>query len=203
MEPQRIEGCTGVLLCGGKSRRMGFDKAFLQVQGEYLLLRHAKTMRALFGQVLAVCERAGKFADVPALDSLPQAADHYPETGPLGGICTAFEETEGPWLFVMACDMPSFDYNLAYKMYDKLQNADVVLCQTEGYLEPLFAFYNRRCLPVFRRQIEEGRLSLRAGFPFLKVEVLKEEAGCFTNLNTPEELARWTERGAQEGEDGV
>ncbi len=189
-------GCTGVLLCGGKSRRMGFDKAFLQMDGEYLLLRHARKLEALFGRVLAVCERPAKLAAVPLLAALPQAADHYPETGPLGGVCTAFEETESPWLFVMACDMPSFDENILFSMLELIQNVDVVLCRNGERLEPLFAFYHRRCLPVFQKQLAKGELQLQSGFSQLRVAALPTQAGtaAFANLNTPGELAAWRRR---------
>ena len=192
LELKSGQSCTGVLLCGGKSRRMGQDKAFLQRDGRYLLQSHAETLAARFGRVLAVCERPGKFEGIPALAVLPQAADHFPEAGPLGGVCTALKETQTPWLFVMACDMPYIDENLLDKMESKIQNVDIVVCHHGDKIEPLFAFYHRRCLPVFRQELEKGERRMRSGFSRLRVaELLVEEAEAarvFANLNTPEDV---------------
>ncbi len=206
MERPVIRGCTGVLLCGGKSRRMGFDKAFLQRDGDYLLPALAAVLQANFGQVLAVCDTAEKFAGLTPFAGLPLAEDATPAAGPLGGICTAFENTASPWLFVMACDMPGLDIDILYKLASLLQKfprPDVALCRHGGRLEPLFAFYHRSCLPVLQKQLKSEDKSPRGAFANLRLEVLEleeaEAARAFANLNTQEELAQWHKTGSEGG----
>ena len=188
--------CTGAVLCGGKSSRMGFDKAFLAgAGGQPLLRQNAQALRGLFATVALVSERSAKLAEVPGLGGFAQWQDHYPEKGPLGGICTALEEAGTPYIFVMACDMPQPDFALVERLWRALDGAQVALCTHGGRAEPLFAFYHKSCLPVFRRQLEEGNLRLRAGFSQLDVKTLElpeaEAEAAFANLNTPQQLESW------------
>ena len=187
--------CAGVLLCGGKSRRMGFDKAFLQVEGHSLLGANAKGLGSYFPLVLAVTDKADKFRRDEVPKTVRVVEDHYPGAGPLGGICTAFEETDVPCLFVMACDMPRPDFGLAQRLLAKRADAQVALFTHEGKAEPLFAVYHRSCLPVFKGQLQRGEYRLRQQFSQLRVREVplsgEEAKQAFANLNTPEELARW------------
>lgn len=188
--------CTGAVLCGGKSSRMGFDKAFLAgAGGQPLLRQNAQALRGLFATVALVSERSAKLAEVPGLGGFAQWQDHYPEKGPLGGICTALEEAGTPYVFAMACDMPQPDFALVERLWRVLDGAQVALCTHGGKAEPLFAFYHKSCLPVFLRQLAEGNLRLRAGFSQLDVKTLDlpeaEAAAAFANLNTPQQLESW------------
>ena len=190
-----IEGAAAAILCGGKSCRMGFDKAFLTEGGAYLTQRNMERLFTRFDRVLLVSDTLEKLAPLGALGRASAEADHYPGTGPLGGICTALEAADTPYVFVMACDMPAPDLELIDVMAKRLDKAQAVMFQNGDRLEPLFAFYHRSCLPVFTRGIREGRLKPRAAFSELKVLALplpQDKSGAaFTNLNTREELERW------------
>lgn len=193
-----MQDASAAILCGGKSCRMGFDKAFLKEGDSYLLQHNATRLRSMFERVMLVSDTAEKFADYGAFDSSRIVADHYPGTGPLGGICTALEESSDSYVFVMACDMPGPDLSLIEEMRSHLGEAQVVVCEHEGRYETLFAFYHRSCLPVFTRMIGENILKPRRAFDELKVETLHltpERADTsFINLNTPEDLSRYLSR---------
>lgn len=197
----RIRDCTAALLCGGKSSRMGFDKAFIKQGNGYLLEHTANALAALFESVVLVCDERQKLLAHPGFAAYPVLEDHYPGMGPLGGICTAFEETGAPYVFAMACDMPQPDFALVPKLYAALiGGAQVSLCAHGGKLEPLFAFYHRSCLPTFQRQLAENKAQPRREFARFDVRTLlldDEKAGAsFLNLNTPQEWRAWQTREA-------
>ena len=182
---------------------MGFDKAFLLEGETYLLRNNAQRLGSVFKRVLLVSDTVEKFAPHEAFGETLTVADHYPGTGPLGGICTALEETENPYVFVMACDMPNPDLELIEWMRPHLGQAQVIVFKHEDRFETLFAFYHRSCLPVFTENLREGKLQPRRAFDRLNVlslQVSPERAkAAFMNLNTREDLERWHAKTKNEG----
>ncbi|MEL7609190.1 MAG: molybdenum cofactor guanylyltransferase [Bacillota bacterium] len=199
-----IKDAAAAILCGGKSCRMGFDKAFLMEGDAYLLQTNAQRLGSAFERVLLVSDTVEKFAPYGAFGATSAVADHYPGTGPLGGICTALEETDAPYIFVMACDMPRPDLDLIDLMRPHLGQAQVILFAHGDRLETLFAFYHRSCLPVFTERLRKGMLQPRSAFDQLNVLALplspERADAAFVNLNTREDLERW--RAAKAGHDG-
>ena len=197
---KKIENVTAAILCGGKSRRMGFDKAFLMDDRQYLLLETANKLQGLFEQVVLVSNTKTKFDSRPDFARFPVLEDSYMEKGPLGGISTALEQIQTEYAFVMACDMPLPDIELIGRMYRKLSQEQVLVCSHQEKLEPLFAFYHKSCLPVFKKQMEKGELKPRSAFPALKVEMYclsDEEMNAVVNLNTPDDVQKWNMKTAK------
>ncbi|MFT4005842.1 MAG: molybdenum cofactor guanylyltransferase [Lacrimispora sp.] len=197
---KKIENVTAAILCGGKSRRMGFDKAFLMDDRQYLLLETANKLQGLFEQVVLVSNTKTKFDGRPDFARFPVLEDSYMEKGPLGGISTALEQIQTEYAFVMACDMPLPDIELIGRMYRKLSQEQVLVCSHQEKLEPLFAFYHKSCLPVFKKQMEKGELKPRSAFPALKVRMYclsDEEMNAVVNLNTPDDVQKWNMKTAK------
>ena len=95
-----IDDCTGLVLAGGNSRRMGRDKTALEFEGQTLLQRTVALLQTVFPQVL-VSVRSYR-QDV----SVPQVIDAYPDAGPLAGLCAGLAKADTPWVFAVAADMP-------------------------------------------------------------------------------------------------
>lgn len=190
-----LKDAAAALLCGGRSSRMGFDKAFLGVGEESLLLANARKLSSVFGRVYLVADSKDKLLPLGDLSGYALLEDQQPGMGPMGGVAAALAQAEEPYVFVMACDMPSPDLELIYRLHETLGDAQVALFEHEGKLEPLFAFYHRSCLPVFREQLQQGNTQLRREFHRLRVRrVPLDEAHAqtaFLNLNTPEEVELW------------
>lgn len=194
---KKIENVTAAILCGGKSRRMGFDKAFLMDDRQFLLLETANKLQGLFEQVVLVSNTKSKFDGRPDFARFSVLEDSYVEKGPMGGISTALEQIQTEYAFVMACDMPLPDIELIGRMYRKLSKEQVLVCSHQEKLEPLFAFYHKSCLPIFKKQMENGELKPRSAFPALKVEMYclsDEEMNAVVNLNTPEDVQKWNRK---------
>ena len=176
---------------------MGFDKAFLMDDRQYLLLQTARELQGLFGQVVLVSNTKAKFDGRMDFTGLSILEDRYMEKGPIGGIGTALEQVQTEYVFIMACDMPLPDIGLIGRMYRKLDQEQVLVCSHQGKLEPLFAFYHKSCLPVFKKQFEKGELKPRSAFPALNVELYPlsdTEINAIVNLNTPEDVEKWNQK---------
>ncbi|SEU01379.1 molybdenum cofactor guanylyltransferase [Lacrimispora sphenoides] len=194
---KKIENVTAAILCGGKSRRMGFDKAFLMEDEQYLLLQTAGRLQSLFEQVVLVSNTKAKFVGRTDFTEFRILEDHYMEKGPMGGISTVLEQVQTEYVFIMACDMPLPDIGLIGRMYRKLEEEQVLVCSHQGKLEPLLAFYHKSCLPVFKKQMEIGELKPRSAFPALNVGLYclsDTEINAIVNLNTPEDVQNWNQK---------
>ncbi|SFJ24375.1 molybdopterin-guanine dinucleotide biosynthesis protein A [Paenibacillus sp. UNC496MF] len=119
----RAEEVTGILLAGGRSSRMGRNKALLPVGGKPLLRLAAEAMLALgLRRVVVACgpaERANEYG--PLLAGLPGeigfAADRFPDSGPLAGLHAALTSMPAPgYGFAMACDMPALSAPLLARL---------------------------------------------------------------------------------------
>jgi len=183
------------ILAGGKSGRMGQDKALRSFLGQPLILHIIERFRPLSEDVFVVMNRP---ADYLFLD-LPLHTDLKPGHSPLGGIYTALSVSKHPLVAVVGCDMPFsclplFEYECEIMC---TTGADVVIPSTPQGLEPLHAIYRgETCLPVIKSAIEAGERKLIGWFPQVNVHKLSPEETekitpryqAFINLNTPEEF---------------
>lgn len=186
----QIANTTAVVLCGGKSSRMGFDKSLLQIDGEFMLLRTVKQLKKIFTEIVLVADKKGKFPVV--FSQVEILEDHYFEKGPLGGLVTALEQIETEYLFLLACDIPDLNIDLIRKMAESIAAHDIVIYEQNDRLEPLFAFYRRSCLHVFKQQLQTNDRRIRKEFDRFLVKVIPlESCVSLKNVNSPKELALW------------
>lgn len=168
-----------VLLTGGRSRRMGRDKATLPVEGEPLAARIVRLLAEAGVSTVALgresVEGAGFFADDETVRSPLDALRRF--------------EPSAPFAFVLSCDLPRFDPRLIGFLRDRIGDADAAAPFVDGFRQPMVALYRRQ---AFGRIPDEGCPNdwLRA---LAKVRLVDEaELGPLANAtrgaNTPEEL---------------
>lgn len=187
------EEVTGVILVGGKSRRMGRDKAFLPLSGRPLVEGVLELFRSQFSRVLLVGDREERFADY----GVPVLADRFPGSS-LGGLYTGLSGADTPYVFVASCDLAYPNLEVLKGLCALRDGFDAVVPRTEHGFEPLFALYAKSCLCPIKEQLERGEFCAYAYYPQLKIRYLAgdelshlDPAGtAFVNLNTPEEYAR-------------
>jgi len=185
---------TGIILAGGKNRRMGKNKAFLEVNGERIIDRTRNLFRELFDEVLLVTNSLPDYLDL----NLRMVADLYTGKGALGGIYTGLFHAAHSHAFVAACDMPFLNKDLIRHLIDLSPGYDIVIPKTQDGLQPLHAIYSQKCLPFMEELIRQDNLKIIDFFHRVKKrEVPNEEIlpldptlASFLNVNTPEELAR-------------
>lgn len=182
------------VLVGGKSRRMGADKALLSVDGRPIIQRVIETVRTVAADVILV----GASAHTHAWLGGRPVEDLVPEGGPLAGIYTALSAARFHHCLVVACDMPFLNARLLRHMHRRAASWDVVVPHLDGHLEPLHAVYSRACLEPIATMLNQGRVCPLDLYPMVRTDYLEAQEialfdpdyRSFINLNTPADLAR-------------
>jgi len=136
---------------------MGTDKRFLKVGNEQLLDRQVRILKQHFQDVIISAN------DPEKLDYLnvPVVKDQHEGKGPLEGLTSVLSASRTEYNFVVAVDIPTIDMKLVEKMRSNLDHVSAVVpvC-IDGRQEPLFAFYSKNCIPIFRAALEEGEYAI-------------------------------------------
>lgn len=183
---------TGVILAGGRSSRMGQNKALMTLGGQRLIDRVVAVMRQVFPEVLLVTNTPAVYADL----GLPMVPDMWPDAGSLGGICSALSHATTPACAVVACDMPFLQAPLWQYLIAQLPEADVVVPEVLGEVQTLHAIYRQTCRAPMERCVAAKRLRIIGFFPEVRVRRVSAseltpydpQLLAFQNLNTPEEF---------------
>lgn len=186
---------TAIILAGGKSRRMGSNKAFLRYDKKTFIEHQIARLRTIFDEIIISANDPGIYAHL----NLPVVSDIVPEKGPLGGICAGLIRAASHHAFVVACDMPFVDEKVILYLKEQIDDYDAVVPQTSRGLEPLHAFYSRNCIQPIRRCLDEGRLRIVDFLAEVKVRIVPEQElkgfggtiPSVINLNTPEEYQKY------------
>ncbi len=150
---------AGFVLAGGQSRRMGRNKALLEIAGETLLVRTARLVFDVTGSTIVIGD-----PDLYIHCGFPVIGDRISGMGPLGGLLTALENTTAEWNLVVACDMPGLTANALRELLAAAENAGSRRCVvpvTNDLPQPLCALYHRDCLPVVGRAVAAGHLRMQ------------------------------------------
>src|SRR5579885_742136 len=124
---------TAMILCGGKSKRMGRPKAFLPYEGSTIISHIVNTLNEMFVRTILVSNEPDAYQDL----GVDVVKDILPYRGPMGGILSGLLTSETDYAFVMACDMPLVPERLIRDMVAVRQGYDVVVLAHEDGLEPL------------------------------------------------------------------
>ena len=196
---------SSIILAGGQSRRLGFDKTALRVDGQTMLERTVGLMAALCrGDVVVVTAAASE----RSLAGARLVADLYPGKGVLAGIYTGLSAGTAAYSLVVAADMPFLSAGLLSYLLSLAPQHDVVVPVLNGYAEPLHAVYSRACLQPIEQQLKGDKAPRIISF-FADVDVRRvAEADLlphdpqllsFFNINTPEDLQRAQAIGRERG----
>ncbi len=183
---------TGIILCGGKSVRMGENKAFIHIEGVPIIKRIYDLFKGLFHEVIIVTNQKDLFSD---FDSKIYS-DLIPGKGAIGGLYTGIFFASFQHSFCVACDMPFINKSVVQYLIENIDDADVVIPRTKDGLEPLHAIYSKNCVKPIRRMIDEGKSKIVDIYDQVKVKIVDEKdffrydpgGESFINVNTPEEL---------------
>lgn len=181
-----------VIQAGGKSARMGRDKAFVPFAGRPMIEIVLDHVAGLGSEVLIVTNEPGPYAYL----GIPLTADVYPDAGPLGGIYTALASAGNPHVLIVACDMPWLNRDLLRYLGSLRATADVIVPRWDKYPEPLHAVYSKACMGPIAHNLEAGNLKITRFFGAVAVRFVERaeivqfdpHGRSFTNINTPEDL---------------
>jgi len=179
---------AGYVLVGGRSSRMGRDKALLPFRGGVLAESVAREVTSAAGSAVLVGDPSRY-----AAYGYPVIPDRYPGEGPLGGILTALYHTTAEWNLVVACDMPALASAFLRRILDAAEQSDadaLVPTGPSGFPEPLCAAYHARSRDSLQGAFVRGERKVMAAVASLQVVLWPmAELAPFQNVNTPEDWA--------------
>lgn len=185
---------SAIVLAGGKSRRMGFDKQGIVYDDKLLVRETIRRLAADFSDIIVVTHNSSYYlgADVRI------TKDVLPSTGPLAGIHAGLRLAKSEYAFVLACDMPHYNPVYASFCREQIQPGDngILTSLHNGWIEPFHAFYAKRLIGPIEVYLAEGRRNIRDLAFQNAVRFLDEDHArridpqlhMFSNLNTREEL---------------
>jgi molybdopterin-guanine dinucleotide biosynthesis protein A len=181
---------SGIVLAGGESRRMGTDKAFLEVGGIPTVQRVLKALEPLSDDLIIATNDPEKFAGLPAR----LVSDVYPGKGALGGIYSGLLAARHDYALAVACDMPFLNPRLLRYLVSLAAGHDVVVPDSgDGRLETTHAVYAKACLEPIKQLLLADQLKIVKLFPAVRVRYVRREEMLkidpqllsFLNMNTP------------------
>jgi molybdopterin-guanine dinucleotide biosynthesis protein A len=188
------EKYTTAIMAGGKSSRMGTDKAFVPLLGKPMIEHVLERVSGLGDEQIIITNSAQKYRYL----GLPLFSDIYENHGPLGGLHAALAQATYDHVLVVACDMPWLNRSLLAYMVSLLDTADVIVPRWTKFPEPLHAVYSKACLEAVTACLETQRLKLIAFYGRVRVRFLEREelasfdarGRSFANINTPDDLSQ-------------
>jgi molybdopterin-guanine dinucleotide biosynthesis protein A len=185
---------TGFAVAGGRSQRMGSDKALLPWAGTTLLEHTLARLRDVCAEVCILSGVQIRYANY----GVPVHADVVPEAGPLGGVHAGLLNLRTPVGLFLAVDTPLIPPALLGALAAAAAGFDAVVPVVGGLPEPLCAVYRGTCLEPVRRRLEAGERKMTSFWPFIRVRTMAEDELAifgdptlmFRNLNTTEDYLR-------------
>jgi molybdopterin-guanine dinucleotide biosynthesis protein A len=180
------------ILAGGQSKRMGRDKAFLEVGGRPVIERVIGQVQTLTDDLFISANSPDKYVHL----GLPLVPDVYPDKAALGGLYSVIRAARHAHVLVVACDMPFLKIALLQYLIELAPQADVIVpLINPPQPETLHAVYSKNCLAAIERRLLADQLRLIGFFADVTMryverdEIIKfdPELHSFVNMNTPED----------------
>lgn len=190
---------TAIIIAGGKSSRMGFDKQLIKIGDNYLMDIIIDNLNKTFEEIIVV-------SNVKSIYSNPNVIlveDEIKNIGPLGGLHVGLKNSTSMYNYVIACDMPYINNEYVKYMMRILRGGrscfDGLVTRFREWIEPFNCFYSKNILAYMEEYINSGQRSIHSLVRGLNVIYIEEKvARCFSpewkmfdNLNTREELERY------------
>ena len=203
---------TLVITAGGLSRRMGRDKVFLKIEGKTFLERIFLNACDIFDWVIISTdteEHKAKILELPAIKNagskLEIITDTHERCGPIGGICTVFEETGAEKFAIIPTDVPFADMRVLEFFYNRCSGMPIIYKRDNGDLEPLIGAYGKDGYNVLKSAMDAGDFKIHKVLLGMNCEMMTEAqmieadpklsdvrfADSFVNINRPEDYGRF------------
>lgn len=190
---RKVIPMSAAVLCGGQSRRMGRQKAFLPFAGKTMVEHRFDMMREHFAEAMLVANDPDAYSHIT--DDVVK--DIIPNRGPLVGILSALLVSQHEHTFVIACDMPLINVKLIHDMVAQAEGTDVLVASHEDGVEPLLGIYSKACIKPLEESIFEGNLKVVDFLRDIKAKLFPIDVDgyggnlpCHFNVNTPHDYSR-------------
>lgn len=178
----------GFVLAGGKSSRMGSDKALLKINDHTFLEQIVGVMKHELHQVSLISNHLPHHQY-----GLAVYEDIIKEKGPLGGIFTALHHCHTQKIFICPCDLPFMDARLIHHLIKHCDQHEIIIPSHHGKIEPLIGIYDKSCAKRISGLLKYNKLSISKVLSFFDVKIIPVEHEkfythyLFQNINTMQE----------------
>jgi molybdenum cofactor guanylyltransferase len=192
----RVPDAAGFVLAGGRSTRMGQDKALIKLGPRPLILWGLEMLREAGVETSIAGSRNAELAAYGRL--IP---DEWEDAGPLGGVCSALRQMERDWAVFVTVDQPLMAPEVVLHLLGRAResNEAVTVASVNGVAQTFPAVVRRDALPVLEMELNEGRRGCLAAFRAVGLQTIPVDEGIgpdarskaerwFWNVNTPEDL---------------
>lgn len=185
---------TGVVLAGGESSRMGEDKSLMLVNEQKLIEFSINALKPFCTEVLISSSK-----NTHQSFSCRKISDQFQKIGPIAGIQSALVNSNTEYVIILPCDSPMVKPEFVQYLISEIDNNTNVIVPRYGlYLEPLFAIYHKKILPIVEDQIKKGKYRLTDLLELCQTKIVDvKDRTCFVNINTPEDFNSFIERKIQ------
>lgn len=175
---------SGIILAGGRSSRMGQDKALMEINGIPMLQHLANLLKECSQEIIIASnnEQHHLFGDVGV-------RDNYKDSGPMAGIEAGLSIARNSQCIVLSCDTPFVTSSILSALTSK-NSKHALIARCKDQTHPLIGIYSASTLPTIRSFLEEKQLKMRALLVALNADYEQfpdELERAFININTQEE----------------
>ncbi len=189
-------GC--IILAGGKGKRFGRDKTWVELRGKSLLQRAVSNVEFLGSEIIIVKAPEAELPPVSAGVNIKVAQDPISGKGPLVGMLAGLENSQYHFNLVVACDMPLINQGLINYMAEMATGYDIVVPRKGQYFESLRAIYSRDCIPEIKQVLSRNILKVDELFKKMRTRFITAEEIerfdpdylSFLNINTPDDFKK-------------
>lgn len=189
---------TAVILAGGKSSRMGFDKQCIKINEKPLIEQQIHILRSIFKEIIVVTHKPQLYKNLDCI----LTADQLVDFGPMSGIHAGLKASQSEFSYVLACDMPNINQEYILHMLriigEDHTRQQAVVTRFGSWLEPFNAFYAKSLIPVIEQAYEDkdkkiGNMLARAKSYYIEevdARSYSPDWTMFANINTREDLIK-------------
>jgi molybdopterin-guanine dinucleotide biosynthesis protein A len=188
------EPISAILLAGGKSSRLGTDKAKVKLNGESFIIQDIAKKLSAVSDDIVISTNGRRYEDITV--PVRWATDVSPGAGSLMGLYSGLLAVQYDYAIAVACDMPFINIDLLKCMISMPHDYDALIPRVGEKTEQLHALYSKKCLPAIENALKSGRLKISAFLSDIRVKYVPEdvinrydpEHLSFFNVNTQEQL---------------
>lgn len=180
---------TGIILCGGKSSRMGEDKGLIKYNNKHLIEYPLAILKELTSEIYLSTSNPEYMAF-----GYPLISDKINGIGPIGGIYSTLLNLHTTDYFFISCDTPNVSIKIANQILDQAPKYEIVVPQTsDNHIHPLFGYYSFEILGSIQKQLENNNYKMldllrRCNTFYLPVSEKQSKSGLFHNINTKKDV---------------
>ncbi|RKD31641.1 molybdenum cofactor guanylyltransferase [Thermohalobacter berrensis] len=190
---------SAVILAGGKSTRMGFDKQLLKLKKKRLISIIVEKLNKEFNEIIIVTNKLEYYKGFRN----KVITDEIKQKGPLSGIHAGLKEAESKYVYFIACDMPNINLDYIRYMKKRIYKLDIDACVTKlgEWIEPFNSFYSKDIVKDIECYLKDNRKAIYPLLKDLKTYYIEEKTArqfspnwnMFLNLNTKKDLKKYVD----------